>query len=299
VEVRRTVVEFLFTTVHGADKSLVNANDILPMLSDTDESIRWQGVCIMLQVAGKPAMKHLIPMLKDSDAQIRGNVARLLIGLEDKSLIPKVLPLLEDADKYVRLAAIESLAYLGDDELIEKYALMDKLVSIAKGRDKRLKFQAIEVAVRIGQGDALEKYGLIDELVNLIDDGDEWLMTRSITIAGKYGPPSIIKKILPFLKNKDLRIKLSAAWALTQQDDIRAVPVWIEHIDDECNVAILHDNRLADTGLTSIIYVADEPLRKLTGQTFNERRESKLWKDWWAKEGKTWYEEEVKKIKDE
>ena len=51
--------------------------------------------------------------------------------------------------------------------------------------------------------------------------------------------------------------------------------------------------------MTSIIYVADEPLRRLTGQTFKKRRNTQLWKDWWSKEGQKWYEDEVKKIKDE
>ena len=298
-EVRRKVGELLVMKLNSPDKPLINVDDVLPMLNDPDDMVRWYGLCILTQVAGKSAIKHLIPLLKDNTAHIRSTVIHLFVGITDKSLIPEILPLLDDEDKQVRLSAIESLAYLGGDEIIEKYSLMDKLSAIAHEREQHIKFRAIEVAIGIGQGNALEKYGLIKELISLIDYGDEWYKTRSISIAGKYGPASITKKILPFLKNKDLRIKLSAAWALTQHDDIRAVPVWIEHLDDESNVSVIHNSRIGDTGMTSIIYVADEPLRRLTGQTFKKRRNTQLWKDWWSKEGQKWYEDEVKKIKDE
>lgn len=296
-EIREKVLWFLLdkfqNKIDESDKLVVK--DIIPLLKDKDANIRSLAINVIVVLGGlRTAISDILPLLKDNDAQVKGFVVGNLCNLHDKSLIPHFITLLHDDDQYIRVSAIQALVYLN---VPEKYPLIQELLSLVKDNYWVVKLMAVETLILIGDEAIINKHQIIDQLVPLFVNEQYYPRCMSMLLACKLDAIYIVKNILPLLKDSD-NVKLAAACALTQLNDVRAIPIWIEYIDERKTLEYIKKG--VGYAVKPINYLADEGLRELSGKIMESglllSEKAKLWKEWWEKEGKAWYEEEVKKI---
>ena len=300
----------------GKLKNPAAVKDIVPLLKNPDDKVREFAVFALDRIEDKSVVNVLMPLIKDASSRVRLKAIRAvnkLGGLPDikkHALLKEIRPLLRDNNSDVVEEAVRTLGRLGDT------SALNDILPLLNNNNSYYIHTRVEVIMALGR---LGKEAVIKDLVPLLKEstarGDEALVWRNtqktrdevIRTLGRIGDRSVLKDLLPLLDDKNDDIKLNAAIVVTQFGDIRAVPVWIDLID-KYGIWYLssYDDSVNDKWLRVTLddvrggyEFAREGLEKLTNKKMLDkdyRGQAKLWKEWWATEGKTWYEQELKKI---
>ncbi|MEW6027753.1 MAG: HEAT repeat domain-containing protein, partial [Planctomycetota bacterium] len=285
------------------DKSVIK--ELLPLMKDKETRIVLDAAYALVRLDGPLVIKEygllgdILTILKDKREENeyrRGEAVQLLGRLNDRSLVKYILPLLNDKSKYVRSQVIRALEASGDKAIIK-----DLLPIVSNDVNPQIRLETALIIHKLGGPSAIREHSVARQILSCLQDINKNTQTDTLTVLGRLGDNSVAKEIIPMLKDADEKIELSAAWALAQLKDIRALPVLIEAIDRQGSFY-----EFAPGGghyLSPLSQEAQKGLEKLTGKIMPGSRTDKEqmvrnWKDWWAKDGKTWYEEEVKKIKE-
>jgi HEAT repeat protein len=307
--------------------------DILPLLKDGDGDIREFAVFALDQIGDPAVVNHLMPLLKDSELTVRMRAIRAInkfggfSNVKRQAILQEVRPLLKELPNRAGGIAFQDF-YDNGTEIIRTIAALNDTFSAKDIVPLLHQFYYVRAEAIMALG-KLDKEAAVKHLVPLLVARDEGTLTNGkktnnevrevvIKTLTQVGDPSVLKSLLPLLEDPDDEIKLYTAIAVSRFGDIRAIPVWIYLID---KYGVWHLSSYEDRVNYGWLAVtidevrggyefAREGLEKLAGEAaaksrlFREKKidskdyigQAKLWKAWWANEGKAWYEQELKKI---
>jgi len=286
------------------DLSTPFSSNIVSLLNHSDLQIRRDAIELVGQLGDDSRIDNLMPFLKDKDVGIQaeaiyaiGRISKLPdFGKYCTTTIKGAIQALGQEDKLNELEAIEILSSAGGSIAIKEFTLLPELLPLVKDKDIYIWQPALKMFLRFGGYSGLEQYSLTARFNSLLNNKDDLVREKVALAIGWAGDRKFIRYLLPLLKDKNTLVKAAAAWALTEMQDVRAVPGWMECLD---SIEILYyKDEKSHHGISRqgsrIDNMATNSIGRLIGRHFGS--DSKLWKDWWVKEGKAWYEEEVKKL---
>jgi HEAT repeat protein len=217
-------------------------------LKDDDWVVRGSAARVLgqLRATAKPAVRALAAALQEKHPGVREQVVLALrsIGPSAEEAIPALIRAMREKDEtfrnqvYLTLRAIRGVEDLGsfgpgavdavpalielldDEQLAERYGIMNALVSIGAGAvpdlanalqhpNREVRLRAMEVLSRIGP----DADGAVDELIEVAKGKDADLQFKAAAVLGKIGTPAM-SSLLEMLEDKDAHRRAIAAVAL-------------------------------------------------------------------------------------
>ncbi|MEK7310321.1 MAG: HEAT repeat domain-containing protein, partial [Planctomycetota bacterium] len=219
----RTVELTIYTLEELGDKTVIK--DLLPLMKDKEPRIVLETARALIKLGGPLIIKErgllgdILPILKD-DRDIneyrRGEAAQIISRLGDSSLVKDLLPLLNDKSDYARSQVIQALGELGDKSVIKEL-----LPLVSEGNSPEARLESALMILKLGGPLAIKEYSVAKSLLSCLHNVSEDVQADTLTTLGRLGDNSIVKELLPLLQHNNEKVKWSAAWALTQLNDIR------------------------------------------------------------------------------
>lgn len=170
----------------------------------------------------------LIESLQHSNPNIRKAAAYGLSKITPPAAIPDLIKTLGDTDQKVAEASNGALVYFGTQAISP---LMDAL----QHQNPKIKYQATFALTKLTKDIPEEKREKIkNHLITVIQNEAEDLEIRRISMVAlaHIVPPSVsIPVIAPFLLNKNINTRSSAAYSLAQTRSSQAVPPLIDYLE--------------------------------------------------------------------
>jgi HEAT repeat protein len=169
-------------------------------LGDEDLNVSYASAYALIDI-GEPSVDCLLESLKDEDPQVRSLSAYALGRIEDPRALKPLIEALEDPEPEVRK---NSAVALGDLNSTEAVGPLLKLLNNETNDDVRS-----GVIYSLGSiGDPKAASSIIKFF------GDEELGSSAATAVGELGDEETVKKLLPFLKNRDPEVRIRSISAL-------------------------------------------------------------------------------------
>lgn len=89
------------------------------LLGDPDPEMRGNASTVLVKIDPKTALDLIVPLLNDSDASLRWHICGLLCDIGNEQVFPDLVRvLLADPEGHVRIVAAWALAKIGDSSVI-------------------------------------------------------------------------------------------------------------------------------------------------------------------------------------
>ena len=225
--VRRQAAEQL-----GSLRNPDAVNDLLNLLSDKITYVRRAAIDSLGLLRSRAASRSIASILEtDNDPQVRQTAAIALGYISDPSTIPSLIKGMKDPHEGTRYACINSIGILRDsvatEALIKELKNTDSRVrtacAYALGNIKDIKaVPELIQALKISRSTATEN-------IQYYDAATAATIVRTL---GLIPDPSSIAALKPFLKDKDKKVRLNTALALSKLKDGSGAAVARQHISD-------------------------------------------------------------------
>ncbi|BBM86163.1 HEAT repeat-containing PBS lyase [Candidatus Uabimicrobium amorphum] len=228
---------------------------IIPLLRDNHASVRNSAVRSlgMMTKSEYPLVQYIIPLLKDKDKWVRKNATETLRKIGEKSIC-FLIPLLKDDDESVRNAAVIALGKIGESVFSTEECLTSVLEHLSINENWEVRVSAAELLIRMGEkatssiilllkdkevcieaARALERLG---EKAHLVIDFIIYIDTVSISpdeLAEIFQSieKRMITSIIPLLKDRNYKVRCSAAKTLGFMKAYSAIPHLIPLLQDK------------------------------------------------------------------
>jgi hypothetical protein len=113
---------------------------ILPLLQDSNKSIRYTAVTTLKDLQAKEAIPGILPLLQSSDIDLRLAAIEAVAQLQAKEAIPTLVFFLKDTEPKIRIGAMNALMELQGKEAIPIVAplLKDEVIDVSNATKERL-----------------------------------------------------------------------------------------------------------------------------------------------------------------
>ena len=115
-------VRFAAAVAIGDIRDKSARQDITQLLKDNDENVKIAAGYALYRIGSAGGLSFALKGIKSSDQQVRANAVFLLGKSGDKNALPLLYQAIrgEDSDEKVQLNAVEAIARLGDEAILDK-----------------------------------------------------------------------------------------------------------------------------------------------------------------------------------
>ncbi|MDD2716688.1 MAG: HEAT repeat domain-containing protein [Candidatus Wallbacteria bacterium] len=190
----------------------------------------------------KTIVPILLPLLSSAKPEVKAEVVNALAKLGKEEVLHAIEEMLESSNVQMRLMAIEALSKM-------KSAVASQLLRKAMSDgNSDVRFKAVLVLARLPGSDFTQ-----DFLALLESEKNEYVKATLVKACAKSGGPAVLTAIIPFLSDKDGRVRANSIEAMekivTRENRDQIVESVLPCIEDENNrVRVNAINLLAQMG---------------------------------------------------
>ncbi len=255
---------------------------IVNALKSEDLPVRL-GACKAISESGSTQYTEpLFSVLHDS--RMQKEVLKVLGELKDPASLNPIVNLLTSNDSTIRLNALKALLKI--DGTLDVTAILECLGD----KEPEVRITAVRILGKEGSAEAVNYL-----LARLDEEPDDSVRVAIIKSLGKNGTSKPLKRLISLLEDDQLEIRKSAAEALGETGDPRAIDPLCQalKIKDMRNVCALALGKIGgSTAIEDLVkilmdgyFVAADVLQNLGWQPFNNEAGSDFYanKKWWSR----------------